>query len=81
MSLFDVIKYPISDTPTEMELENLPIPLFNEWVKEYWFPLAANNGRDHYPDMIARALVNNRIRQMAVSDLRQRILRIDNDNI
>lgn len=32
MSLFDVIRYPISDPPTPEELEALPGEIFNRWV-------------------------------------------------
>lgn len=36
MSLFDVIRYPISDVPTLEELEAIPDEIFNQWgiVKE-----------------------------------------------
>jgi hypothetical protein len=30
MSLFDVLRYPISDVPTNEELENIPIELYND---------------------------------------------------
>jgi len=33
MSLFDVIRYPISNPPTKEELWALPPDLFNEWKK------------------------------------------------
>ncbi len=33
MSLFDVIKYPISDKPTEAELKALPKEIYLEWCK------------------------------------------------
>ncbi len=37
MSLFDVIKYPISDAPTKEELETLPTVLYNRWLeKTHW---------------------------------------------
>ena len=32
MSLFDVLRYPISDYPTAEVLDNLPDELFKEWV-------------------------------------------------
>lgn len=32
MSLFDVIKYPISIPPTQEELSALPDKLFNKWI-------------------------------------------------
>ena len=31
MSLFDVIRYPISDPPTAEELYNLPEKIFSDW--------------------------------------------------
>lgn len=33
MSLFDVIRYPISDPPTEKELSALPEDLYYKWFK------------------------------------------------
>ena len=37
MSLFDVLRYPISNSPTENELLGLPEPLFAEWLyKVHW---------------------------------------------
>ena len=33
MSLFDVIKYPISTPPTTEELEALPHELFQKWLE------------------------------------------------
>jgi hypothetical protein len=37
MSLFDVIRYPISDRPTAEELGSLPHNLFEEWRnKSFW---------------------------------------------
>lgn len=32
MSVFDSLKYSISDRPTYSELDNLPNDLFNEWI-------------------------------------------------
>ena len=32
MSLFDVLRYPLSDNPTEQELAALPIELRNDWM-------------------------------------------------
>jgi hypothetical protein len=32
MSLFDVLKYPISNPPTLQELEALPVVIFDRWV-------------------------------------------------
>jgi hypothetical protein len=32
MSLFDIIRYPISETPTVEELSNLPEELFKRWL-------------------------------------------------
>ena len=39
MSLFDVLKYPISDPPKLSELAALPTDLFNDWVKESFVAL------------------------------------------
>ena len=33
MTIFDSIRYPISDLPTVKELEVLPSDLFNQWVE------------------------------------------------
>ncbi len=37
MSLFDVLRWPISDEPTKEELEALPCSLFKEWMSEVGF--------------------------------------------
>lgn len=34
MSLFDVIKYPISDPPTKEELAAIPNEIFDNWVQD-----------------------------------------------
>jgi len=34
MSLFDVLKYPISSPPTYTELKSLPEEIYNKWVRE-----------------------------------------------
>ena len=39
MSLFDTIKYPISDPPTEEELRALPVNLFNQWIYISGWPI------------------------------------------
>lgn len=36
MSLFDIIKYPISVPPTPAELEALPTSIYNPWVTIYF---------------------------------------------
>jgi len=38
MTIFDVIRYPISDEPTEKELANLPPRLFHRWASTVFFP-------------------------------------------
>ncbi len=47
MGLFDVIRYPISDYPTEDELNALPRLLFNRWIIQigYQTPEAWSPGR------------------------------------
>jgi hypothetical protein len=40
MSLFDVLRYPISLPPTEEELDALPVKLFHSWtdnVECHWY--------------------------------------------
>ena len=34
MTIFDVIRYPISDVPTAEEMEALPRDLFKKWARE-----------------------------------------------
>ena len=36
MSLFDIIKYPISDTPTKEQLDALPDEIYQKWVVMYF---------------------------------------------
>ena len=43
MSLFDVIKYPVSDPPTVEELTNLPIELLLKWLDLSGFSVDYNN--------------------------------------
>jgi hypothetical protein len=46
MSLFDVIKYPISDIPTVEELEALPKDIWDKWIDESsWGGPDYKNGR------------------------------------
>jgi hypothetical protein len=33
MSLFDVLRYPISNFPTREEIDNLPAAIYNEWYR------------------------------------------------
>ncbi len=33
MSLFDILRYPISDSPTVEQLKALPTELYREWLK------------------------------------------------
>jgi hypothetical protein len=43
MSIFDVIKYPISEPPTKEELEALPDDLYNYWcVREFGYSYSRN---------------------------------------
>ena len=43
MSLFDVLRYPISDHPTKEEFEALPKDLFEQWTNAvYWHSDYAN---------------------------------------
>jgi len=37
MSLFDVIRYPVSDIPTEEELAKIPYDIIREWKKVNYF--------------------------------------------
>ena len=39
MTIFDSIKYPISDPPTEEELTNLPKELYDRWVGYWNYPV------------------------------------------
>lgn len=48
MSLFDVIKYPISNPPTEKELEALPIKIYALWLRRCGFTTV------HTPGAISR---------------------------
>lgn len=34
MSLFDVLRYPVSDKPTLEELERIPASIINKWVSK-----------------------------------------------
>ena len=34
MSLFDILRYPISDKPTAKQLEALPKDLFDAWISQ-----------------------------------------------
>jgi len=43
MSLFDVIKYPISEVPTPEQFEALPDKLFDEWTRDYGWPVTIFN--------------------------------------
>jgi uncharacterized protein (DUF2126 family) len=40
MTIFDSIKYPISNPPTVEELEALPRRLFHRWARKHFFIVA-----------------------------------------
>ncbi len=42
MSLFDVLRWPISDCPTAKELTNLPANLYNDWLYKANHDLSLN---------------------------------------
>ena len=74
MSLFDVIKYPISNPPTELELSRIPKKVYQDWV---YFDM-----RFHHIDTVYMAnFLNNDLSvyykenflDRWVSDLRNRI--------
>ena len=75
MSLFDVIKYSISDIPTEEELSALPESLLREWYNKFNNP---NTNID--PAGYAKLLVILRkdVVEKEVAELRKMIAEYDN---
>lgn len=71
MSLFDVIKYPISDRPRVAELEALPPEIYTSWVKSCFV------GYAHSPDTLAVFFRTNPGYEDIVQDLRKRIKEYD----
>lgn len=51
MSLFDSIKYPISNPPTHDEILAIPVKIFNQWYKET-FPHLPQGQHQHTPSLV-----------------------------
>ena len=71
MTIFDVIRYPISDFPTEAELEALPKDLYDKWIETYW-----TIGGPSSPKVFAGWFASWKIQETSVyciEDLRQMI--------
>ncbi len=80
MSLFDVIRYPISNKPTKDELAALPGDLYGKWIihvgfhpLKAWTILAVSHHYSVYGDMIES--------QHEISVLRKMIREYDNEHI
>ena len=89
MSLFDVIRYPISDKPTHEELDALPSNLFKAWILSTdWEFLMLE---DEYSDINPAKEISNwyamhHIKldtedEKQIQNLRDMIKDYDNDNI
>lgn len=48
MSLFDVIRYPISDHPTKEQLDALPTELFNKWCYDNYYKVYTTTQMSNY---------------------------------
>jgi hypothetical protein len=78
MTIFDSIKYPISDPPTEEQLAALPGEVYNEWAEELGY-------RCPLPERVAVLLMRTMKRQPCnqafyvarLLDLRKRISCLD----
>jgi hypothetical protein len=56
MSLFDVIKYPISFPPQRSQLQALPPELYNEWInKSTWQNVSSESRGD--PQWVAEWMI------------------------
>ena len=44
MTIFDTIRYPVSDIPTVEELNNIPIEIMELWKTKYHFTTYSNAG-------------------------------------
>jgi hypothetical protein len=53
MSLFDVIRYPISDTPTKDQLDNLPIEIYKEWAFVAGWAYPADNSKPPDTELVS----------------------------
>jgi len=85
MSLFDVIRYPISDVPTLEELEAIPDEIFNQWTFVKESGLAIHRSRRVIWYLISS---NHRFRQLRGehfdphrAEALRKIIREYNDNI
>jgi len=76
MTIFDAIRYPISDPPTEEEIANLPPELFHRWATVVFFPV------DRIPTTVARWYRNLLFYQTSSYDIRllQRMIAEYNPN-
>ena len=64
MTIFDTIRYPISDPPTEEEIANLPPELFHRWASTVFFPV------DRTPTTVARWYKNEHYWNTINDDIR-----------
>lgn len=51
MTVFDAIRYPVSNQPTRAELEALPVAVYRRWIVERRF--RTGNGVDPTPEQMA----------------------------
>jgi len=56
MTIFDSLKYPISDTFTREEWEQLPAEIRNEINIRYSYPPNSYPGRDAYVQMVRNVI-------------------------
>ena len=70
MTIFHVLKYPISDYPSEQELDDLPESVFKEWAASFQIHSAHNPWTTN---LVLFTMDENR-RDRLVNDLRKRLM-------
>ena len=86
MSIFSVLRYPVSDIPTTIELHRIPVRIYNQWVSDMRNRLYQSDTHplgfeidlqlvlfspEHMPGRLQRALSSTRLQE--VKNLRKLI--------
>ena len=74
MSLFDVIKYPISDPPTKQELEAVPEYIIRRWATRNGWMASTASVCEYYSRFDGRAMLA--VDRAELKDLRKIIRRL-----
>ena len=79
MTIFDVLRYPISIRPTEEEIDNLPSEIYNDWARCWKWRYKGLNSKQFYAQMRRAHWEGNDdfVEEFRIDTLRQIILEYD----